>query len=130
GHDVRLHAEHCLRSQSSFAAGLHLLVDDHHVATLAIREKRGAKSKAVDLTFHPELATHSPDFWNIQRNVNHGPVQAVSTALQCGRKRFPRVPGIGHKHSLSDSAGKEDFTPETQFQAELPVYPKFVLSQP
>src|SRR5216683_2757186 len=76
------------RAGGDFAAFLHLLIYQHHVPALTRGKERGAKRKTVDLAFHLQPLSGSPNPGNIQRDVNDHPVKPRLKAFERGTKGF------------------------------------------
>src|SRR6266403_260878 len=72
---VRLEAELRNRAGARGGAGLHALVDEQVVVTLAGGEERGAKGEAVDFPFHLQHAARSPDFGDVERDADDNPAE-------------------------------------------------------
>src|SRR5690349_5429136 len=79
---IRLQAESRRAAEPGLRAGLHSLVDQQYVLSLAGGEQRGSKSEAIDVAFHLQHPAFSPDLGDIEWNADDHPAQVVAAALE------------------------------------------------
>src|SRR5215469_17230211 len=58
------------------------------MSALAGGKQSAAEFEPVNLTLHSELATLAPEFEDVKRYADDGPVQAIAAALQHGFKNL------------------------------------------